>query len=141
MMDPKKYDELIEQQDYYCQKYEVEIILQFTTGPDSKHSTELHMHSAAMTVTGDSYIARNSPIFRSDDKGAFYRQIDALLNARIKLVDWLKEIDAKNYMSSQEERFLITGGEGSVNVNGSNSEYEEYVAWLSMRRREFTATQ
>lgn len=89
-MDPKKYDELLEQEDHYRDKHDVEISLEFTTATDSEHCTELQIHSAVMTVTGDSYIVRQPRIFRSDNKGAFYRQIDALINVRIKLVDWFK---------------------------------------------------
>lgn len=90
MMDPKKYDKLIEQEDHFREKYNVEIFLKLSTAPDSKDSTGKKLHSAIMTVTGDSYIVRSSPSFRSDENGAFYRQIDAMVNARIKLVDWFK---------------------------------------------------
>ncbi|KAF7857023.1 hypothetical protein EAF04_009783 [Stromatinia cepivora] len=137
MMDPKKYEELLQQEDQYREKYNVHIYLKLTTGPDSKNPTELPMHSAVMTVTGESFVARDSPVFKSDDHGAFYRQIDALVNVRIKLVEWFKEMNIKGVMSYEDEQAYITRGDLRHTLSGILSNAGEYGDWLSRRRAEF----
>lgn len=90
MMDPKKYDELIEQEEYFSEKYGFVISVDHTNGPDSHYFTDREIHNVAMTVFGDTYVVRNHLVFRSDAKGAFYKQVDAITSARIQLVDYFK---------------------------------------------------
>ena len=89
-MDPKKYDQILKQEDYFRERYGAHITLECNTTHESKHDPQLETHSARMTIGGDSYVVRNNPIFGSDEKGAFYRQTDALINVRIKVVNWFK---------------------------------------------------
>ncbi|KAJ8066499.1 hypothetical protein OCU04_005558 [Sclerotinia nivalis] len=137
MMDPKKYDELLQQEDHYGQKYNVQIFLELATDLNCNDPTGPQMHSAVMTVIGESFIANNSPVFKSDDNGAFYRQIDALVNVRIKLVEWLKEMNDKGIMSYEDEQAYITHGDLRHARSGILDNAGEYLDWLSRRRAEF----
>lgn len=90
MMDPKKCEELLIQEDHYREKYVLTVTLDLATAPDQNFSGE-EIHSATMTVSSeDNFLLRDCPVFQSDENGAFYRQADAMTNARIKLVDWFK---------------------------------------------------
>lgn len=90
MMDPKKYEELLNQEDYYRKKYLLTVTLDLATAPDQNFSGE-EIHSATMTISGeDNVLLKDCPVFQSDKNGAFRRQADAMTNARTKLVDWLK---------------------------------------------------
>lgn len=89
-MDPKLYDELLEQEDHFRAKYHVEIFLEHTKAPDTIYSSNRQIHAAVMTISGERPIFQRAPAFRSDSSSAFYRQTDAMANARIKLVAWFK---------------------------------------------------
>ncbi|KAA8575468.1 hypothetical protein MFRU_002g00700 [Monilinia fructicola] len=142
MMDPKKYDELIEQEEYFSEKYGFVISVDHTNGPDSHYFTDREIHNVAMTVFGDTYVVRNHLVFRSDAKGAFYKQIDAITSARIQLVDYFKEIEAKGFMSYDEEYAFITcGGLEDLRLSETLSQDLAYVGWLDMRRRDFAEIQ
>ncbi|APA09828.1 predicted protein [Sclerotinia sclerotiorum 1980 UF-70] len=141
MMDPKKYDELSQQEDNYRKKYHVEIYLSLTTEPDCNNPIGPEIHSAIMTLNGHGFITRNSPVFKSDHKGAFYRQIDALANVRIKLVDWFNEMSKKGFPPYMDERAYIIYGHISRRMPRElMEEGGEYLDWLSARRAEYLET-
>ncbi|CAD6441816.1 a6725c2c-b0f8-48f8-ba39-4e3e77d58507 [Sclerotinia trifoliorum] len=141
MMDPKKYDELLQQEDHYRQKFNVQIYLSLATEADCNNPIGPQIHSAIMTINGECFIARNSPVFRSDEKGAFYRQIDAMANARLKLVGWFKEMSDKGFMSYKDEQAYITNGHlSSRTPSGILNDGGEYIDWLSTRRVEYLDT-
>ncbi|KAF7888566.1 uncharacterized protein EAF02_003107 [Botrytis sinoallii] len=48
--------------------------------------------------TAASLSLKTLPEFRSDENGAFYRQNDAIVNARLKLVQWFKDMEAKDLL-------------------------------------------
>ncbi|QSZ29618.1 hypothetical protein DSL72_004134 [Monilinia vaccinii-corymbosi] len=138
-MDQDEYDKLMEQEDYYRKKYGCIIYLKLSTAPDTQHNTGKELHTAVMTITGETYIVKDSPVFRSDENGAFYRQTDAMLNTSTKLVAWFKDMEARGFMSYNDEYAFITGrGLQDGRFRVVQSEAQNYMNWLLMRRREFT---
>ncbi|KAF7910775.1 uncharacterized protein EAF01_002284 [Botrytis porri] len=98
MMCPKNYDNLLREEDYFRSQYRIIISLKLTDAPDTIHYTDLNIHTAIMSVHGSLSLFANAPEFRSDENGAFYRQNDAIVNARFKLVEWFKDMEAKDLL-------------------------------------------
>ncbi|TEY22644.1 hypothetical protein BOTCAL_1558g00010 [Botryotinia calthae] len=96
MMCPKKYAALLKEEDYYRSQYSVIITLKVTDAPDTIHYSDRRIHTAIMKIHGSHSVFADAPEFKSDEDGAFYTQSDAMLNARIKLIDWFKDMEAKD---------------------------------------------
>ncbi|ESZ91034.1 hypothetical protein SBOR_8576 [Sclerotinia borealis F-4128] len=143
MMDPRKYDELLAQEDHYCELYDFKIRLRLTTTCDNKYyCSDAKLHHAVMTITGGGYTVRDNSVLRSDEDGVFYTQIGAMVNVRQKLVAFFKEMEDKGYMSYENECRYISGEDlEDVSFSGPSLEDQEYVNWLSRRRREFAMRQ
>ncbi|KAF7934418.1 hypothetical protein EAE99_002870 [Botrytis elliptica] len=98
MMCPIFYDNLLREEDYYRSQYRLTISLKLTDGPDTIHYFDRNIYTAIMSVHGSLSIFEDCPEFRSDENGAFYRQNDAIVNARLKLVQWFKDMEAKDLL-------------------------------------------
>ncbi|TGO28919.1 hypothetical protein BPAE_0021g00440 [Botrytis paeoniae] len=98
MMCPKHYDNLLREEDYFRSQYRIVISLKLTDAPDTIHYTDRNIHTAIMNIHGSLSIFENSPEFRSDENGAFYRQNDAIVNARVKPIEWFKDMETKDLL-------------------------------------------
>ncbi|KAM0161467.1 hypothetical protein ACHAPG_002397 [Botrytis cinerea] len=98
MMCPKKYAALLKEEDHYRSQYSVIITLKVAEAPDTIHYSNRQIHTAVMKIHGSQPVFAEAPEFRSDENGAFYRQTDAMVNARIKLIDWFKDMEAKDLL-------------------------------------------
>ncbi|TGO18588.1 hypothetical protein BTUL_0009g01080 [Botrytis tulipae] len=98
MMCPIHYQNLLREEDYFRSHYRIMILLKLTDAPDTIHYTDRNIHTAIMSVHGSLSIFEDGPEFRSDENGAFYRQNDAIVNARVKLVEWFKDMEAKDLL-------------------------------------------
>ncbi|KAF7961111.1 hypothetical protein EAE96_000778 [Botrytis aclada] len=99
MMCPKNYDNLLREEDYFRSQYSLVISLKLSEAPDYIHYTGRNIHTAIMQVHGSLFIFETAPHFRSDENGAFYRQNDAIINARFKLVEWFKDMENKDLLN------------------------------------------
>ncbi|THV51080.1 hypothetical protein BGAL_0124g00100 [Botrytis galanthina] len=98
MMCPTHYANLLREEDYFRSHYRIMILLNLTDASDTIHYTDQNIHTAIMSVHGSLSVFENCPEFRSDENGAFYRQNDAIVNARVKLVEWFKDMEAKDLL-------------------------------------------